>query len=316
MKSLTMIARVCVVCACAVSTASCAWLEQQTGYEIHATGGIVGHYADYALPAPNKEMIVYRAAVVVAIFSRIAASSKHEDADANAIYFSMKAAVTDMNELLGHLKADSVTPAKVPCAVADAGHENDNCPTSNYAETFESDLPALEGALFRFVTSSVPRGSADKVVGAATSGDYLGAALDVAQTAGELLLAAHDAASVYRSEEEVYAAMLRANNTANTLSCNVSDTYTPNTVVEAVAYIQKFDKCIATVPVPGNPNFVVPKRAYDALFSLIRSSCVTILQPVPSTSRPAGSAAGISACEDLKYAPIADRKDYLGQFPP
>jgi hypothetical protein len=175
-----------------LATGGCSALKAGVGYDLHADGGIVGHYADKLLPAPSKALQLYRATVVFALLARAGSVGLKEPTEIYAFSQYLRVVDIDLHVLKGHLASG------VNCdALADE--------TADCIQLFEADLPYLEEHMLKLAALALPDGRAKGVVADLSGGAWLSAASRFGGLVKALAAAGHGGAAVWRTNEELLA---------------------------------------------------------------------------------------------------------------
>jgi hypothetical protein len=242
-------------------------------------GGAVGYYAGKIMPAPTKQLELYRAVVAFALFSRMGADLAGNSDNAVALYRYMVATRNDLNVLAARLYTTKCPALDKICTI--------------YPQTFEDELPTLEGHLYKLAVAGLSSLDAKSVINDLSSGDYLGALIALSKIGGATLSAGHQVAADYRSEREVFGYVV-----ATSLSPPLTpppDVATALVIIRSNAPVNQpilYKKFLSGISSPDTGVF-------DALYSLVRDSC-EILQGklLPSDV----SATGVK-CVDFKMDP-------------
>lgn len=248
------------VCTAALFLSGCDTVRNDLSH----SGGAVGYYADSIIPGETKELQLYRAAFAFAFLSRLGAVTLQDRTEARAFLFRMQAVSTDLNRLGGHLQAGVVDCNALAAA-------NTDC-----RQLFESDLPQLEGHLFRLAVASVPRDQLDDIWDELKSGNYIAMAWNLAKVGGQEIAAAHSGAAVWRSEREIFAEVI----SAVAPDCENAET------VDAAT------KCIDSYAASGADRFAAVKPGSGpiyAFYDIVQDSCMRL--KTLANSKPTGSEA-------------------------
>jgi len=145
--------------------------------EVRYTGGYPGYLLDKRMidSSEVKSAQLLRAAMIVAMASRMATVSVREGADADAFVDYLAAATDEINYAASNLydveteaTKTSGAATSVPCNVGPQGTEDCNA----YAVNFEADIPLLEARIVRLMLASLPEDRAREFLEDLASGTY------------------------------------------------------------------------------------------------------------------------------------------------
>jgi hypothetical protein len=175
-------------CVGALSLSGCNTIQS----EISSNGGLVGSVADRALPAPTKDMQLYRATLAFAIISRAGATGLRDQEEIKAFETYMYLVDDDLKILRKHI---------------DSGVDCNALESKKYycVQMFEAALPKFEEHLLKLAAIGLPSDDFKNVVDDVMGGNFYSAAGSIIKMAGSTARAAHGGASVYRSSQEVLA---------------------------------------------------------------------------------------------------------------
>jgi hypothetical protein len=175
-----------LVCCAALGLSGCNTIKT----EISSNGGLVGSIADRALPAPTKDMQLYRATLAFAIISRAGATSLRDPQEIKAFETYMYLVDDDLKILRKHIESG------VDC--------NALKPDTYYCvQMFEAALPKFEEHILKLAAIGLPSDDFKNVIDDVRGGNFSSAAGSIIKMAGSTARAAHGGASVYRSSQEV-----------------------------------------------------------------------------------------------------------------
>ncbi|MGH6985210.1 MAG: hypothetical protein ACRED9_00010 [Caulobacteraceae bacterium] len=161
--------------------------------DLAARGGAASGPADRVMPVTNKRGELFRAVVVFDLITRAASSSLSGQQEIVAFNEYMHSVDDDISVLHNHENSEN-------CDEALSTVSNSALDCKQY---FESDLPQLEGGIFKLAALSLPQAQFETIEKDIVTGSYLKGALALAKVAGVMLSVAHADAATIRSLEEV-----------------------------------------------------------------------------------------------------------------
>jgi hypothetical protein len=232
-----------------LTTGGCSTLKAGLAYDVHADGGLVGHYADKAFPAPTKALQLYRATVVFALLSRAGSVGLKDPTEIYAFSQYQRVVDVDLHVLKGHLASG------VNCdALADDG--------GDCIQLFEADLPYLEEHMLRLAALALPGGRLKGVMDDLSGGAWLSAAGRFGGLVKALAAAGHGDAAVWRTNEELLALAQ---------GCAASGPAAAHTCLEAA----KAGRTFAPQVTDG---------VFRALYNIAQRACLDLQARMPATA--------------------------------
>ena len=171
--------------------------------ELRHPGGYPGHLLDKRMidSSQSKSVQLLRAAMIVAMASRMATATIRDGSDGDAFAEYLAAASEELNFTASSLYAvDSTQPCAVNGAEAVAA-----CPA--YSVNFEADVPLLEARIVRLMLAALPENRAREFLEDVGKGDVMGAAWGAIRAATETANGLRRSAAVYRSNLELAAVL-------------------------------------------------------------------------------------------------------------
>ena len=275
--------------------------------DLRHSGGYAGHLMDrhFVDASSSKKVQLLRAAMVIAIVSRMGVATVHDGREADAFVDYLTNATRELNTLAGHVypvtrpgaaAPDPSAPASpsVPCGPGEivppsGGAAAPGRVCDDYTALFEADLPRLEYMIYRLVSAALPQREAAAFVRAATHGNVLMAALRALRLASSVADAGHRGAAAYRSAMEVLGAAVRTSGTCATPVYTMrrhgsSRVFTPgeDTTELAMQCLGMSDDSLTHNPARDDVRFPVDvdQSVFRPLFALAQTSC----RMLPNTS--------------------------------
>ena len=192
----------CLAAMIALLASGCAQIREELQYPNGYTGHVLDQHSFTA--AYSKDLQLLRAAIILAMASRIATATVRDGHDADAFVDYLAAASNELNYAAADIYGANGAKS---CGVA-ADTPPGGCQA--YYSNFESDLPLLEARIIRVMVASLPEAQAKQFLADVNKGNALGAALTAIRTVYQTAVGLDRAAGVYRSGLEL---------TASTVNC-------------------------------------------------------------------------------------------------
>lgn len=189
---------ICLAAMIALLATGCTPIREELQYPNGYTGYVLDQHSFNA--AYSKHLQLLRAAIILAMASRIAMATVRDGHDADAFADYLAAASNELN----YAAADVYGAGGVKSCAAAADAPAGGCQA--YYANFESDLPLLEARIIRVMVSSLPEAQAKKFLADVQKGNAIGAALTAIRTVYQSAVGLDRAAGVYRSGLELTAA--------------------------------------------------------------------------------------------------------------
>jgi hypothetical protein len=175
--------------------AGCAPIRSELEYPNGYTGYLLDrHTFDVSR---SKDLQLLRAAVILAMASRMATATVRDGRDADAFADYLAAATDELNYAAADIYP--VGPAS-PCGTAQ-DPPGVNC--AGYYQNFESELPLLEGRIINVMLAALPKERARQFLADINKGNVLGAALAAIRTVYQTTVGLDRSAGVYRTGLEL-----------------------------------------------------------------------------------------------------------------
>lgn len=173
--------------------------------EVRYPGGYPGYLLDKRTidSSQAKSVQLLRAAMIVAMASRMATATIKDGKDADGFADYLAAATDEINYTAANIY--KVKPAGTePCKVGDAESAE---PCRAYYINFESDIPLLEARVVRLMLAALPENRAREFLKDVAKGDVIGAAWSAIRTVAESADGLRRSAAVFRSNLELAAVL-------------------------------------------------------------------------------------------------------------
>lgn len=318
----------------------CAMIRTGVDRDLRYPGGVGGaifdRYGPYAV-APSKELQLFRAAVTLAVVSRIATANVTDGKEADALIEYEKAATREIDYAAIDLYEEGGEPCPAPRNLAvepkpsptpSPSPSPSPSPTPKHdcrTALFESDLPNIERSLINVAFAGLPKQDAVKVWKSARSGDALGAIWRAVQLTAHSLDGAHRAAAVHRSGVELFALM------AKHPEGSADQAGDPATITAALCFIGYKNPGGVSCAAAGEASVAdfsrtggrqldrdayaklakmrVPQGAFDSVFEMVEVSCR--LLPISANDASAADPADArrKSCATLTFSPVSRLKD-------
>jgi len=240
--------------------------------ELRNPGGYPGYVLDRHMfdASRSKEMHLLRAAIILAMASRMGTATVRDGAEADSFATYLAAASDELNYAAANVYGTGSDPADQPCNLRPDEQSSEAC--ASYYALFESDMPMFEGRLVRLMLAALPESRGREFLAAASKGNVMAAAWAAARGAYESANGLHRSAAVYRSGLELVASSVTCANGTTFQSGNDS-------VWAAVDCLGLPHDSIKRAPteLQGEAmNFKVSRDAFHALMLIARTSCVKL----------------------------------------
>jgi hypothetical protein len=256
--------------------------------EVRYPGGYPGSLLDKRTidASKSKSVQVLRAAMIIAMASRMATATIKDGKDADAFVDYLAAAAQELNYSAANLYGVSNTPS---CAI---GAQGAGSPCQAYFVNFEADVPLLEGRIVRLMVASLPEDRAKKFLEDVAKGDVIGAAWSGIRTLATSANGLRHSAAVFRSNLELAAA----------LNCATTYNQEQDTVQTAAntCFSLPADKIFSDkrITLTG----IVPKNAFESVMLIAQTSCARL-----PLNTDGGAAAGLTRrntqCDLILFKP-------------
>lgn len=171
--------------------------------ELRHPGGYPGSILDERLidGSKQKSAQLLRAAIIIAMASRMATATIRDGKDADAFTDYLAAATEELNYAASNIYNVAEEP---PCLVTSAVLNN-HCRA--YYVNFEADIPLLEGRIVRLMLAALPENRARAFLEDVTKGNVLGAAWSAIRAISDAAGGLRRSAAVFRSSLEIAAVL-------------------------------------------------------------------------------------------------------------
>ena len=324
-----------VAAAAALATTSCVQVRE----ELYYPNGYAGYELDRRSVniSGSKQFQLVRAAVVLAMASRMATATIHDGHDADAVADYLAAASDELNysaadifsvaagseiacykptgsTLTANDAADAVEASKAHSdpkvlagskAGASPKAAKSPSPTASdpeikctgYVQNFESDLPPLQGRIVNVMVAALPQEQSRRFLADVGKGDILGASFAALRTVFQSAVGLDRSAGVYRSGLELFASSVDCRQIFEARTGTVSDAARCLGLPSADPRRPPTQLSFDTSTEYENARY-----ALTALMVIARASCVRM---------PLSSDKGLSdavsrrnaACDEVKFAP-------------
>lgn len=290
-----------------VFTSGCAAIRN----ELRHPAGQVGKLMDDRTfdASRSKDLQLIRAAMLIAIAARVGAGSVEAE-DGGVFAGQLADAATELNYAAADAGFSPIGSDGGTCTIFDqAGNESssnnqaadnaedgaadpawrlvtadDTDACTGYYVNFESHLQRIEGRVIRAMLTALPTDQAREFLDDISRGDLLSSLWSLLGAAGDLTLAFHRGAGIYRSTTELVAAGMPAcyGDPGYPSAVNVGTfNETEHTILHAAACLglsnqSLFDSDSATAE---DFNVKFPVAAFHATLRMARASCVEIAIP-------------------------------------
>lgn len=192
---------VIILCVVGVVTSGC---KTAVLREVRYPGGYPGYILDKRTidASENKPVQILRAAMIVAMISRMATSTIRDGKDADGFADYLAAASDEINYAASHIYGGTDV---IDCAID--GDEYDNCNASPI--NLEADIPLIEARITRLVLAALPENRVRKFLQDAAKGNVLGAAWNAVRAVAQSTDGLRRSAAVFRSNLELAAMINR-----------------------------------------------------------------------------------------------------------
>lgn len=272
----------------ACSSLLLAGCETMITRELRHPGGYSGHLLDRATvdASKTKSVQLFRAAIIIAMASRMATVTVRDGAEADAFAAYLEAAVTELNYAASNIyEVNDVPPCSIALASDAQSSEAGDAPQAAPADlparpqlassinceaffvNFEADVPLVEARILRLMIAALPEEQARKFMENARNGNVMGAAWSAIRTFAAAIDGLRHSAAVFRSGMEL---------TAELYCPNESDGFSAQTGTVMGASRDCFRLSLNSL-LPAD-NIVIENHinegAFHPLMLIARTSCV------------------------------------------